>query len=139
MNYPFVENYLGGRLAPFSGERSELISPLDGALLSRVPRSGAAEVAAAASAAKAAFTAWAAQTLKQRAAVMYRYRELLIEHTGDLAERIHVENGKTLEEARAEIVRAIEVTEFACSLPQLAAGEVLEVSPGVECRVDRLP
>jgi malonate-semialdehyde dehydrogenase (acetylating)/methylmalonate-semialdehyde dehydrogenase len=36
-------------------------------------------------------------------------------------------------------VRAIEVTEFACSLPQLAAGEVLEVSPGVECRVDRLP
>ena len=42
-----------------------------------------------------------------------------------------------MEEARAEIVRAIEVTEFACSLPQMAAGEVLEVSPGVECRVDR--
>jgi malonate-semialdehyde dehydrogenase (acetylating)/methylmalonate-semialdehyde dehydrogenase len=56
-----------------------------------------------------------------------------------LAERIHVENGKTLDEARAEITRAIEVTEFACSLPQLAAGEVLEVSPGVECRVDLAP
>ncbi len=73
------------------------------------------------------------------AQVAYRYRELLIENTGELSRLIHEEHGKTLEEAKAEIVRAIEVTEFACSLPQLAAGEVLEVSPGVECRVDRMP
>jgi len=139
MKYPLVQNYLGGQFVPSTCETAPVISPLDGSQLSQVPHSGAAEVAAAVSAAKAAFPAWAAQTLRQRAAVMYRYRELLVQNTAELAERIHAENGKTLEEARAEIVRGIEVTEFACSLPQIAAGEVLEVSPGVECRVDRVP
>jgi malonate-semialdehyde dehydrogenase (acetylating)/methylmalonate-semialdehyde dehydrogenase len=139
MKYPLVQNYIGGRFVDCAGEQAEVISPLDGSLLSRAPRSGAAEVAAAVASARVAFGEWSRRTLKQRAAVAYRYRELLIEHTAELAERIHAENGKTLDEARAEIVRAIEVTEFACSLPQLAAGEVLEVSPGVECRVDRAP
>ncbi|HEX5103798.1 MAG TPA: CoA-acylating methylmalonate-semialdehyde dehydrogenase [Pirellulaceae bacterium] len=139
MKYPPVQNFIGGLFASPIGEHVPLVSPLNGAAISQVPQSGAAEVAAAVAAAKAAFPAWSGQTLKQRANVMYRYRELLVKHTGEIAERIHVENGKTLDEARAEIVRAIEVTEFACSLPQLAAGEVLEVSPGVECRVDRLP
>jgi malonate-semialdehyde dehydrogenase (acetylating) / methylmalonate-semialdehyde dehydrogenase len=139
MKYPLVQNYLGGQFVQSTCESAPLISPLDGSQLSQVPHSGAAEVAAAVSAAKAAFPAWAAQTLRQRAAVMYRYRELLVQNSAELAERINAENGKTLEEARAEIVRGIEVTEFACSLPQIAAGEVLEVSPGVECRVDRVP
>jgi malonate-semialdehyde dehydrogenase (acetylating) / methylmalonate-semialdehyde dehydrogenase len=139
MKYAAVRNYVGGRLAEFGGEHAPVLSPLDGSLLSQVPQSGAAEVATAVAAAESAFNDWSSRTLKQRAAVMYRYRELLVRHTGELAELIHEENGKTLEEARAEIVRAIEVTEFACSLPQIAAGEVLEVSPGVECRVDRAP
>ena len=139
MNYPTVQNFIGGRFVASAVEHAELISPLDGAAISQVPKSGPAEVANAVTDAKAAFPAWSSQTLKQRARVMYRYRELLVKHTSDLAERIHLENGKTHDEARAEIVRAMEVTEFACSLPQLAAGEVLEVSPGVECRVDRLP
>jgi malonate-semialdehyde dehydrogenase (acetylating)/methylmalonate-semialdehyde dehydrogenase len=139
MKYPIVKNYIGGKSIEFSGEHAPVISPLDGSELSRVPQSGAAEAASAAAAAKMAFPSWSAMTLRQRAAVMYRYRDLLARQTEELAELIHEENGKTIDEARGEIVRAIEVTEFACSLPQLAAGEVLEVSPGVECRVDRLP
>ncbi|MBI2619867.1 MAG: aldehyde dehydrogenase family protein, partial [Ignavibacteriales bacterium] len=47
--------------------------------------------------------------------------------------------GKTMPEASAEIEKAIEVTEFACAMPQLIPGEILEVSKGVECRVDRYP
>ncbi|MDQ3426541.1 MAG: CoA-acylating methylmalonate-semialdehyde dehydrogenase, partial [Gemmatimonadota bacterium] len=49
------------------------------------------------------------------------------------------EHGKVRAEAEAEILKAIELTEFACSLPQLAGGEVLEVSRGVECRLERHP
>ncbi|MFL5491127.1 MAG: aldehyde dehydrogenase family protein, partial [Gemmatimonadales bacterium] len=49
------------------------------------------------------------------------------------------EHGKIQSEAEAEIAKAVELTEFACSLPQIAAGEVLEVSRGVECRMDRHP
>ena len=49
------------------------------------------------------------------------------------------ENGKTLSEAVAEIEKCIELTEFATSLPQLIGGEVLEVSKGVECRLEHVP
>jgi malonate-semialdehyde dehydrogenase (acetylating)/methylmalonate-semialdehyde dehydrogenase len=139
MKHPPVQNYAGGGFIPFAGEMVPVISPLDGSLLSQVPRSTAAEVDVAVQAAKSAFPAWAGRTLKQRAQVAYRYREVLLARGGELAQLIHEENGKTIDEARAEVTRAIEVTEFACSLPQLAAGEVLEVSPGVECRVDRTP
>jgi malonate-semialdehyde dehydrogenase (acetylating) / methylmalonate-semialdehyde dehydrogenase len=138
MKYEPVQNSVGGQFVASDVSVIPVVSPLDGTTLSQVPQSGEKEVAAAVGAAIEAFPGWSRQTLKQRAGVMYRYRELLVRHTGELAERIHEENGKTLDEARAEIVRAIEVTEFACSLPQIAAGEVLEVSPGVECRVDRL-
>jgi malonate-semialdehyde dehydrogenase (acetylating)/methylmalonate-semialdehyde dehydrogenase len=139
MKYPLVLNQVGGGPVPFVGEHAPVVSPLDGSHLSKVPRSGAGEVEAAVRAAATAFPAWARRTLKQRAQVAYRYRELLLRDIDQLGRLIHEENGKTIDEGRAEVVRAVEVTEFACSLPQLAAGEVLEVSPGVECRVDRVP
>ena len=139
MKYPGVQNHVGGRFVDGTGQTADLVSPLDGTLLSRVPMSMAADVNAAAQAARKAFPEWSAQTIKQRAQVAYRYRELLLRHKDELAQLIYEEHGKTKDEGRAEIVRAIEVTEFACSLPQLIAGEVLEVSPGIECRVDRVP
>ncbi len=107
--------------------------------LSSVPMSTSADVYAAVQCAAAAFGPWSAKTLKQRSQVAYCYRELLWRDIDELSQLIHQEHGKTTAEARGEIIRAIEVTEFACSLPQMAAGEVLEVSPGVECRVDRRP
>ena len=56
-----------------------------------------------------------------------------------LTRLITEEHGKLPDEARAEVLKAIEVTEFACALPQIVPGEVLEVSRGVECRTDRHP
>ncbi|MEZ6111552.1 MAG: aldehyde dehydrogenase family protein [Pirellulaceae bacterium] len=70
---------------------------------------------------------------------LHAYRQLLERNFDRLAEIVHEENGKTLEEGHAEVAKAIEVTEFACSLPQLTTGEVLEVSPGIECRVQHAP
>ncbi len=52
---------------------------------------------------------------------------------------VREENGKTMSEAKAEIEKSIELTEFACSLPQLVQGEILEVSKGVECRTEQYP
>ena len=52
---------------------------------------------------------------------------------------VQEENGKTLDESIAEVEKSIELTEFACSLPQLISGELLEVSRGVECRVEHKP
>lgn len=57
----------------------------------------------------------------------------------ELSDLIREENGKTWDEAKAEIEKAIELTEFACAMPALVSGELLEVSKGVECRIDRVP
>jgi malonate-semialdehyde dehydrogenase (acetylating)/methylmalonate-semialdehyde dehydrogenase len=139
MKYLALGNRIGGRQVAFEGEHLDVVSPVDGSLLSHVPLSQANEVEAAVSSAQQAFTIWSAQTIKERSQVFFRYRSLLGNHFDELAQLVYEENGKTLDEGRAEVAKAIEVTEFACSLPQLTTGEVLEVSPGVECRVDHAP
>ncbi len=132
-------NHIDGKLTPSLGPSQKVVSPLTGRAIAEVALSTVDDLNSAVQAATAAFPAWSGRTARQRAAVFYNYRQQLLKHVDELAELIHWENGKLVEEARAEVQRAIEVTEFACSLPQLIAGQVLEVSPGVECRVDRAP
>ncbi|QDU96365.1 CoA-acylating methylmalonate-semialdehyde dehydrogenase [Lignipirellula cremea] len=136
MKYPALANTIA---AGSSREMLPILSPLDGSTLSEAPLSTAADVDAAAKAAAEAQVEWGARTIRQRAQVFFRYRQLLEQHQHELAELIHEENGKMPGEGLAEIVRAIEVTEFACALPQMIAGEVLEVSSNVECRTQRSP
>src|SRR4051812_10815962 len=137
--YPPVRNFVNGRLTGSSSYLLDVLSPSDGRLLSVVPLSSSDDVAAAVGSAREAFPAWAATPIKQRVQVLYRYRALLERDFSELAALITEEHGKTQTEAEAEIVKAMELTEFACSLPQIVAGEVLEVSKGIECRVDRHP
>lgn len=139
MKYPSVQNFIGGEFVAGGGQTRPVFCPLNGQQISEVPLSPASDLDQAVAAARTAFADWSARTMRERAAVFFNYRALLEKHAGELSELIHEENGKTVAEARAEVVRAVEVTEFACSLPQLAAGEVLEVSRGVECRVERVP
>ena len=137
--YPTLSNWIAGAPARGSGRLLEVLNPSDGSLLSQVPLSGAAELGAAVSAAAGALPAWTGTPIKERAQVFYRYRALLERHADELAGLITEEHGKIASEAEAEVLKAIELTEFACSLPQIVPGEVLEVSRGIECRVDRYP
>lgn len=140
MNFAPVHNLVNGQWVESRGlETLDVVSPLDGSVLSTIPLSTADELDQAVEAATAVFPCWSRRTIRERAQVAYRYRSLLERHLDELAELVHLENGKTVAEGRAEVAKAIEVTEFACSLPQLVTGEVLEVSPGVECRVDHCP
>ncbi|MES1214798.1 MAG: CoA-acylating methylmalonate-semialdehyde dehydrogenase [Bacteroidota bacterium] len=140
MKYPKTQNYINGSFVDASSERKlNVISPIDGNLLSTVPMSTAKDLDDAVKAAKAAFPAWSKLTIKDRVQVFFRYRNLLEKNLKELAELVQEENGKTYSEAVAEIEKSIELTEFACSLPQLVTGEVLEVSRGVECRTEHVP
>lgn len=139
MKYPVTENIIGGKPSPSSGEMLDVFSPLDGEVVSQVAMSDGLAVDAAVLSAQAAFEDWSRKTLKERVQVFFQYKYLLEKHMSELAELVHEENGKTIAEATAEIEKAIEVTEFACSLPQIASGEIQEVSSGVECRSDRVP
>ncbi|WP_276502705.1 CoA-acylating methylmalonate-semialdehyde dehydrogenase [Terrimonas pollutisoli] len=140
MKYSPVQNYINGKFVNGTSERSlDVISPIDGELLSKVPMSTAADLDAAIKAAKAAFPAWSKTPIKERVQVFFRYKHLLEKHIRELSELIQEENGKTYGEALAEIEKSVELTEFATSLPQLITGEVLEVSKGVECRTEHVP
>lgn len=139
MKYPYLKNYINGKTVESTGKELEVFSPLDGSVISTVPLSGEEEIRRAVIAAQNAFTGWAATPIKERAQIFYRYKYLLEKNINELAELVHEENGKTISESRAEIEKSIEVTEFACSLPQLTAGETMDVSKGVECRVERFP
>ena len=139
MKYSEVQNYIGGEFVPTDGQSVDVMNPADGSVISRVPMSGAADVERAVAAARAAFPAWAATPIKERVQVFFRYKALLEQNIDELSTIITEENGKVDSEARAEVLKAAELCEFACSLPQITAGEVLEVSRGVECRVERYP
>lgn len=135
-----VCNFIGGKwVDPGSPKTLPVMNPSYGVEVGRVPLSSASDCDAAVTAARQAFPSWSQTPVKERVQVFFRYRALLERHRDDLTLLIHEENGKTLDEAAAEIDKAVELTEFACSMPQLIAGEILEVSRGVECRVDRLP
>src|SRR3982751_3097822 len=139
MKYAEVQNCIGGAFVSPDAPTLDVYDPSSGAVLSRVPLSSARDVDAAVAAAHGAFPAWSATPIKERVQVLYRYKALLEHNIDELAALVTEENSKIASEARAEILKSAELTEFACSLPQIVTGEVLEVSRGVECRVERYP
>src|SRR5919112_987062 len=140
MKYKPVQNYIKGEFINSTSSRKlDVISPLDGNKLSEVPMSTATDLDEAVRAAKAVFPHWSKTPIKERVQVFFRYKYLLEKNLQELAALCSLENGKTTRESIAEIEKCIELTEFACSLPQLVTGEILEVSKGVECRTEHTP
>src|SRR5450830_665165 len=141
MKYATVPNVIAG--APKQAEATlpciDVYNPSDGSVISRVPMSGHHEVDLAVKAARNAFPAWSSTPIKERVQVFYKYKTLLEKNIDELAALVTEENGKIAGEARAEVLKSAELSEFACSLPQVVTGEVLEVSRGVECRIERYP
>lgn len=134
-----LRNFIGGALVDVDAPEIPVYAPATGSVIAHVPMSRAADVDAAVGAARAALPAWSALPIKERVQVFYRYRALVEQHLEELSELIVEEHGKVMSEARAEWLKVIELTEFACSLPQIATGSILEVSRGVECRTERTP
>jgi malonate-semialdehyde dehydrogenase (acetylating) / methylmalonate-semialdehyde dehydrogenase len=140
MLYEPVRNFINGKFIDSASSRTlDVISPLDGKKLSTVPLSSKEDLDNAVNAGNSAFAAWSRTPIKERVQVFFRYKYLLEKNLKELAELCSQENGKTISESIAEIEKCVELTEFACSLPQLVTGEILEVSRGVECRTEHVP
>ncbi|MDE3183667.1 MAG: CoA-acylating methylmalonate-semialdehyde dehydrogenase [Bacteroidota bacterium] len=140
MKYDIEKNFVNGKKVDSSSQKFlDVISPVDGTCLSKVCLSNTKDLDEAVQAASKTFLSWSKTPIKERVQVFYKYKTLLERDIDFLAELCTEENGKTLSESRAEVEKSIELTEFACSLPQLVAGEVLEVSRGVECKVEHVP
>jgi malonate-semialdehyde dehydrogenase (acetylating)/methylmalonate-semialdehyde dehydrogenase len=138
---PRLRNYIGGTWAePAGASWLPVENPATGATLAEVPLSGAADVAAAVAAARAAFPSWSATPADRRVAPLFRLAAMIREHRETLVRTLCEENGKSLPDGRAEIDRTLENVETACGMPILQQGETLiGAAPGVDGEVLRLP
>ena len=131
---PLVGHWINGRIsAPEGAKLAPVYDPALGVQTKSVTLADESAVSSAIDAAKAAFPEWRDQSLARRAAIMFRFRELLNERKGELAEIITGEHGKVLSDALGEITRGQEVVEFATGIPHLLKGSYSEqVSTGVD-------
>jgi succinate-semialdehyde dehydrogenase/glutarate-semialdehyde dehydrogenase len=107
------KGYVGGNWTQADGgDTFDVLNPATGELLSSVPRMGAAETRRAIDAAAGAYPEWRALLAKERAQIMRRWAELLLEHIDDLALLLTAEQGKPLVESEAEIVYAASFLEW---------------------------
>jgi malonate-semialdehyde dehydrogenase (acetylating)/methylmalonate-semialdehyde dehydrogenase len=129
-----VLNYINGEwVKPDVKEFLDVINPATGELITRTPLSGEESVDAAANAANEAFPAWRRIPVQDRVQYLFKLRDLLKTNLDEIARTITNEAGKTLEESKAEMVRAIENVEVACGMPMMAKGEIVEdIAPGID-------
>ncbi len=130
----------GAATAGASGRTSQVFNPAIGEPVAEVNMANNADVDAAVAAAQAALPAWSAMPPLRRARVMFRFNELILANEQQLAEMITTEHGKTIEDAKGDILRGREVVEFACGIPHLLRGDFTEdVGTGVDAYTIRQP
>jgi malonate-semialdehyde dehydrogenase (acetylating)/methylmalonate-semialdehyde dehydrogenase len=123
----------GARVAGAPARTSEVFNPATGDVTGLVRLADAGTADAAVQAAKRAFPAWADTPALRRARVMFKFKELLENNHDALAAILTREHGKVFEDAKGEVVRGIEVVEFACGIPHLLKGDYSEqVSTGID-------
>ena len=110
-----------------------------GAEIGRVAISNRDEVNLAVEAAAKAFPGWRATPLKERTQKLFRFREIVLARIDEMANIAALEAGKTHAEAKAGILKGLEVSEFALSLQNMDAGGAMDVSRGVTCEYRREP
>ncbi|MFC4560247.1 CoA-acylating methylmalonate-semialdehyde dehydrogenase [Nocardiopsis mangrovi] len=129
-----VTHWIAGK--PFTGtaaRRGDIHNPATGQVSGTVDFAGPDEAAAAVAAARAAFPGWRDTSLSKRTSILFRFRELVHAHSGELARLISAEHGKVVSDAAGEVARGLEVAEFACGIPHLLKGGFSEnVSTGVD-------
>src|SRR5713226_5833132 len=136
-----IPHFIGGkRIVGQGGRTSSVFNPATGEQSGSVAIAGAAQVDQAATAASKAAPAWAACTPLRRARILNRFLRIVEDRIDELADVITAEHGKVHSDAKGEILRGIEVIEFATGAPQLLKGEVTEnVGTGVDSQSFRQP
>jgi len=134
-------HFIGGsRVAGTSGRFAEVFNPATGRPEKTVALASGAEIRAAVENAKAAQPAWAATNPQKRGRVMMALVQLLHRDMDKLAEAISREHGKTLPDARGDVIRGLEVIEFCIGAPHFMKGEFSEgAGPGIDIWSMRQP
>jgi malonate-semialdehyde dehydrogenase (acetylating)/methylmalonate-semialdehyde dehydrogenase len=134
MSMSAFKNYWNGDWqAATAGEFLEVRNPATQEVLGKVPLSSGLEANRAIQSAQASLAAWRRTPASERVQFLFKMKVLLEQEREDLARLITLECGKTLDESRAEMQRAIENIEVACGIPTLMQGAVSEdIAPGID-------
>ncbi len=134
-----VTNFIDGKWLKSEGKEFPIDSPYFGSVMGTYRETLASEAKQAIKLAKKAFSSWRNSPLKERCQIMFRLRQILLERIDTIAHTISLENGKTLAESKAGVLKGIEVLEFAISLQNIETGGKAQVSRGVWCEQRREP
>ncbi len=136
-----IGHFIGGkRVEGTSGRFADVYNPATGEVQAKVALASAAELNAAVENAAAAQPAWAATNPQRRARVLMRFVDLLHRDMDKLAEVLSSEHGKTLPDAKGDVIRGLEVAEFCIGAPHLLKGEFTEgAGPGIDMYSMRQP
>jgi len=133
-------NFIDNEFVPSkTTEYIDLHDPATNNLVTRIPQSTNEELQAAVDSAAKAFPLWKATSIIARQQVMFKFVALIRENWDRLAASITLEQGKTFQDARADVFRGLQVAETACGITTQMTGEVLEVAKDMETRSYREP
>jgi malonate-semialdehyde dehydrogenase (acetylating)/methylmalonate-semialdehyde dehydrogenase len=119
-----VQHWIDGSGTTGASTRTApVFDPATGQQQAEVLLAEPADVDAAVAAARKGFEKWRQVSLTRRARVMFNFRNLVMDHVDELARIVASEHGKVIGDAKGEIVRGMEISEFVCGLPQLLKGE----------------
>lgn len=137
-----LPNFVGGEwVKATTEERQQVVNPATGQALADVPLGNAHDLDVAVNAATEAFWGWRQTPPQQRVQCLYRLKALMEKNVDDLARTVTTEHGKTFDDARGSVIRAIENVEVACGIPSLMMGYGLEdgAARGIDEEVIRQP
>ena len=120
-----TDGLINGEWVGGSNVRFAVTDPATGQELAKVANLGAVDAAAAISAAQKAWPAWRAKTAKERAAIMMKWFQLLLQNADDLARIMTAEQGKPLAEAKGEVVYGASFIEWFAEEARRIYGETI--------------
>src|SRR4030042_7213173 len=134
MNEIVLQNYINGKwVTSNSGKFRDVSNPATDEIIAKVPVSSLNEFDDAVQIAHKTFQNWRKVPVTTRIQYFFKLKQLLEANNEDLARSITLEHGKTLDESRGEMRRAIENVEVACGTPSLGMGDVVEdIAPGID-------
>lgn len=133
-----IRDYIGGQWVEHTDARViEVTNPSTGEILAQLSVTPQESVKRAIESAQQAFSKWKLLSMSQKATYLFKIRNLLVERKEMLAQIISEDQGKHIIDARAEMDRAIQLTETCCGLPLLMRGDHIMISTHVEGEIRR--
>jgi len=136
-----IGHFIDGKLvAGTSGRTADIFNPNTGAVQAKVALANKSELDAAVASAEIAQIKWAQVNPQKRSRVMFAYKQLVDAHMDELAELLSLEHGKVVADSRGDVMRGVDVIEFACGIPQNQKGERTNgAGPGIDVYSIRKP